>query len=106
MINEESVILVVTARPRPESLDKARSILVEAAPVVHQEKGCQLYAHHEGVGGSLVTIEKWASHEHLVAHANSPTTVQMTRRLQPLLQGPVDVTVLKAISSGFSQGSL
>lgn len=42
LINEESVILVVTARPRPESLDKARSILVEAAPVVHQEKGRQL----------------------------------------------------------------
>lgn len=106
MTSERSVILVVTARPRPEFLSKARSVLVEAAPGAHQEMGCQLYAHHEGVEGTLVTIEKWESQEHLERHANSPATVKMIQQLQPLLQGPVDVTVLSPIPSGYSQGSL
>ena len=76
-----NVIAVITAKPGQ------RDAILEAfhanMPAVHAEDGCIEYAptiDAEGMGGfqtpfgpdTFVVIEKWASKDHLMAHAASP----------------------------------
>ena len=66
-------------------------MLLEVTPDVHQEEGCELYALHEEVGGSLVFIEKWTSRELWVAHGELETVARIHRGVEGLLQSDVDV---------------
>jgi quinol monooxygenase YgiN len=84
-------IVTATFTPKPEHYDEVKRVLLEVTPDVHQEEGCELYALHEEVGGSLVFIEKWTSRELWVAHGELETVARIHRGVEGLLQSDVDV---------------
>src|SRR5210317_458014 len=56
-------VVIATFTPKPDRYDEVKRVLLEVSPEVHQEEGCELYALHEEVDGTLVLIEKWTTRE-------------------------------------------
>ncbi len=92
------VIAIITAKPgrREEVLTAFR----ENVPNVHAEEGCIEYGaavDAEGAGpiqtplgpDTFVVIEKWASMEHLAAHARSPHMAEYGAKVKGLLASRV-----------------
>ncbi|MEU6558269.1 putative quinol monooxygenase [Nocardia nova] len=97
------VVLVATLVPRPDSEEQVQSALLEAVAATHaQDHGCELYAAHRIVRGEpgFVVLEKWASAELLRAHTTGAAFTALTARLEGLLTGPLDVTVLQPLPAG------
>jgi quinol monooxygenase YgiN len=99
-VTDAPIVLVVIATPKPDCLEKARQVLVDATPAVHAEDGCLRYAHHVDSTGCLVTVEKWASKRHLDERVARPETARMIAEMEPLLAKPVEVRVLEPVPSG------
>ncbi|MFF0496500.1 putative quinol monooxygenase [Nocardia aobensis] len=97
------VVLVASLVPRPGTEEQVQSALLEAVAATHaQDHGCELYAAHRSVRGKpgFVVLEKWASAELLSAHASGAAFAALTAKLDGLLTGPLDVTVLQPLPAG------
>lgn len=95
-------IVIAIFQPKPQHLEQVRSALKEIMPEVHQEPGCELYALHEGVEGSLVFIEKWANRENWMKHNNFHTVARIKQAVDGLLDKPIDVHELYGVEPGTS----
>ena len=94
-----SVVVVATITPLPGHADEVAAAFAEAAPLVHEEDGCELYALHQAAD-RLVMIEKWASPEALRTHRKSAALAVLNPRLAGKLTGPAEVVVLQAVPAG------
>lgn len=94
------VVVVATLMPIPEHREEVIAALEKAIAQVHEnDKGCELYALHEG-SDRLVFVEKWASEDDLGAHGSSPALTTLTAELDGKLQGPLDVQLLRPHPAG------
>ncbi|MDJ0105186.1 MULTISPECIES: putative quinol monooxygenase [Rhodococcus] len=96
------VILVAKMIAKPDQVDLVESTLKSAAPAVHEESGCQLYALHRKAGttGEFVMIEKWASQEDLGAHFKGSVMREIGAVLKSALVTPPEVQLLEQIPAG------
>lgn len=71
------------------------------SPLVHQEKGCELYAAHlEQDTDTVVMIERWSSREDLEAHAKGEPLALLNRLNDAHLVKPYEVRFLDAVALG------
>ncbi len=91
-------IATVEAKPGHEAA-------VEAAirPCIEgtrKEAGCHLYTVHTDLDhpGRFVFIERWASREALSLHEKEPHFLAMAKAFEPLLNGPLQVQILRELA--------
>jgi quinol monooxygenase YgiN len=94
-----AVVVVASVRPEAERRDDVWAELEKAAPQVHAEDGCELWALHEAKG-AFVIIEQWRDPAALKAHGSGPVFTGLTRALEGQLEAPLDVQVLSPKSVG------
>ncbi|MGW4093437.1 putative quinol monooxygenase [Nocardia sp. NPDC004750] len=98
----EPCVVVATMIAKPGQEELVERTLRTAAPAVHSEPGCLLYALHRRIGepGRFVMIEKWASKEALRAHGQSAVLREVNAALSDALSGPAEVLVFDALPAG------
>ena len=87
-----SVVVVATITPKPGEEEAVREAILAAAPKVHGEPGCELYAAHEA-DGAFVMVEKWESPEALATHGvvrGGWLAVRRVGRCHPWNPGGID----------------
>jgi quinol monooxygenase YgiN len=94
-----TVTLIATARPKPGRLQEYIDAFGPVLPLVHQEKGCELYSLHSD-GEKVIVIERWASQDDLIEHANGAAIGSLTAINDDVLSEPLDVQVLTNIPFG------
>lgn len=73
----------------------------EVSPLVHEERGCELYAAHLEQGGdTVVMVERWSSREDLDAHASGAPLARLTELNEGVLVKPYDVWLLDNVPLG------
>ena len=87
-------IVIAIFTPKPEHFEQVKDSLLAITPEVHDEPGCELYALHEGVDGTLVFIEKWTTRELWVAHSSFHTVTRIKAAVEGLLEKPINVREL------------
>lgn len=87
-------IVIAIFTPTPDHFEQVKASLMAIMPEVHKEPGCELYALHEGVDGTLVFIEKWTTREHWVTHSDFHTVTRIKEAVEGLLDKPIDVREL------------
>ena len=98
-----TVVVTAVFTPAAGSRDRLVEALQKAIPAVHDEPGCLLYAIHDAEDGSIVMIEKWASHSDLSAHANGSAVARLNTLIEGLIAKPVLVTTMTPIPAGIPQ---
>lgn len=93
----------VPAEGKKESLIAA---LAATIPGVHAEDGCELYAIHDAVDGTITMVEKWSSAELLAAHATGAATAALNAVIEGLIAQPVAVTTMTPIATGTADQGL
>ncbi|MET8777141.1 MULTISPECIES: putative quinol monooxygenase [Nocardia] len=98
----EPCVVVATMFAKPGQEELVEKTLRAAAPAVHAEPGCLLYALHRRIGepGRFVMIEKWASKEALRTHGQSAALREVGAALGDALTGPAEVLVFDALPAG------
>ena len=91
-------VVIATFHPHPEHYEQVKRVLLEVSPEVHQEEGCELYALHEEVDGTLVLIEKWTSRELWQAHLALDTVTRIQKGVGGLLEGDVEVREMYGVT--------
>ena len=91
-------VVIATFTPHPEHYEQVKRVLLEVSPEVHQEEGCELYALHEEVGGTLVLIEKWTTRELWQEHLTLDTVTRIQRGIEGLLEGDVKVREMYGVT--------
>lgn len=77
----------------------------EVSPLVHEEKGCELYsAHLEQDGDVVVMVERWTTRADLDAHASGSPLARLNELNADLLSKPYDVWFLNNMPLGDAQG--
>ena len=103
---EVVVVGAFTAKPGKE--EEAKQALASLIEPTHGERGCILYAFHQGADdpARLVFIERWASPEDIDAHLKSDHVADVLQRVDELFQTS-DITMYSALPGGESEkGSL
>ena len=93
------VVAVLTAKPgmAPRVLDSFEIV----SPLVHEERGCELYAaHREQEGDSVIMVERWTTRADLDAHAAGAPLARLNELNADLLVRPYDVWLLDAVPMG------
>jgi quinol monooxygenase YgiN len=85
------IVVVATFQPKPGARWALTEDLRRFLPLVHQERGCLLYAIHSAHDGTIVMIEKSANRESLDNHSDGPTVAAMRRELTQHLLAPATV---------------
>lgn len=91
-------VVIATFTPHPEHYEQVKRVLLEVSPEVHQEEGCELYALHEEVEGTLVLIEKWTSRELWQEHLTLDTVTRIQKGIEGLLEGDVEVREMYGVT--------
>ncbi len=100
-------VVIATFHPHPEHYEQVKHVLLSVMPEVHQEEGCELYALHEEVGGTLVFVEKWTTRELWQVHSGKDTVARIKSGVQGLLAQDIDVREMYGVESrGNFPGSL
>ena len=97
------VIAIITTKPGMR--DKVLTEFRANMPAVHAEDGCEMYqpgVDADGIGpiqtpvgpDTFVVIEKWASADHLAAHAKAPHMAAYAAKVKDMLASRV-IHVLK-----------
>ena len=94
-----TVTLIATARPKPGRLQEYIDIFTGVLPQIHEEKGCELYSLHSD-GEKVVVVERWASQDDLIEHANGPSIGTLNEFNDDILSEPLEVQVLTNIPVG------
>jgi len=84
-------IVIASFQPLPGKTHELIALIESVIPEVHEEEGCELYALHEEVGGSLVMIEKWTTQAHWHVHNNAPSVAAIHAGLPGLIKGEIVV---------------
>lgn len=93
------VVAVLTAKPGlgAQVIESFR----EVSPLVHAERGCELYAAHLEQGGdTVVMVERWTTRADLDAHAAGAPLARLNELNADLLERPYDVWMLDAVPLG------
>jgi quinol monooxygenase YgiN len=92
-----TVVALLTAKPglAGRVLDSFRVV----SPLVHHERGCELYAAHTD-GSVVIMIERWTSRADLDAHAAGAPLAQLNELNADLLVKPYDVWMLDPVPLG------
>ena len=93
-----SCIVIATFTPKPDHYEEVKRVLLEVSHEVHQEEGCELYALHDEVDGTLVLIEKWSSRELWQAHLALGTVTRIQKGVEGLLEGDVEVREMYGVT--------
>lgn len=102
-----SVVVIAAFQAKDGAEEQLLGALRESVPEIHNEDGCELFALHEGGGGTIVLIEKWASEQLLDAHLAAEPVASLVRRIDPFIASSPEVTRLRPVSAGTpAQGSL
>jgi quinol monooxygenase YgiN len=99
-------VVIATFTPHPEHYEQVRGVLLGVIPDVHQEQGCELYALHEEVEGSLVLIEKWTTRELWQEHLTLDTVTRIESGVEGLLAGDVEVREMYGVARGSAPEAL
>ena len=99
-------VVIATFTPQPENYERVREVLLDVIPDVHQEEGCELYALHEEVEGSLVLIEKWTTRELWQAHLTLTTVTRIQEGIEGLLERDVEVREMYGVAHSAPPESL
>ncbi len=94
-----TVVAVLTAQPgrAPELIEAFR----EVSPLVHAERGCELYAAHvSDDADAVVMVERWTTRADLDAHAAGAPLVRLNELIADMLGRPYDVWFLDAVPLG------
>jgi quinol monooxygenase YgiN len=96
-----ALIVVATFTAKPGLADRILDSFREISPLVHQEKGCELYAaHRERDGDAVVIVERWASAEDLEVHSTAPAVARLHELNTGLLARPIEVWHLDEVPLG------
>lgn len=96
------IVVVATIVAKPGHEDDVEKAFADAAPAVHAEPGCLLYALHKKTAepGVFVMVEKWASQEALGAHMQGEVMRGIGAALRDALAAAPDIQMLEAIPAG------
>jgi len=73
----------------------------EVSPLVHEERGCELYAAHlEQDGDTVIMVEQWTTRADLDAHASGGALARLNELNADLLVKPYDVWFLDSVPLG------
>jgi len=100
-----SVVVVATFLPVEGKRDEVVAALEVAAQSAHAEDGCELYAIHTG-RDRVVLIEKYADMDALTSHGATPALADLVTALDGLLQGGMDLQILRPSPTGGAKGAL
>lgn len=95
----EPVTVVAILTPRPGHTQDVLGSFAKVSPLVHREKGCELYAAHTD-GHVVVMIERWTTREDLDAHASGEVLKLLNEFNVGLLERPYDVWFLENVPLG------
>jgi quinol monooxygenase YgiN len=94
-----SIVVVVTAFPKPEYRAEAVAAFEKTIARVHEEPGVELYALHEGPD-RLVMIEKYASEQARSEHLKGAALADLRTALDGKLSSRLDAQVLEPHAAG------
>lgn len=92
-------VVVAIQTPKAGRLQQVLDAFAVVSPLVHQEKGCELYAAHTD-GRVCVMVERWTTQEDLDAHAAGEPLKQLIGLFGDALEKPYDVWVLDNVPMG------
>jgi quinol monooxygenase YgiN len=94
-----ALVVVATVTPLPECRAEVLAELEKAAPLIHAEEGCELWALHEAKA-SFVLVEQWRDPSALKAHGGGPAFTELTAAIGSKLDKPLEVQVLTPRPAG------
>jgi quinol monooxygenase YgiN len=96
IMNEVYVIAKAIARPgKAELLEAALKAML--APT-RAESGCKLYELHKAEkSGQFYFYEIWQSHESLERHVETPHFQNLQKQLEGLLEGELEINLMRKI---------
>ena len=94
-----SVTVVALLTPKPGMSDQVIESFREVSPLVHRERGCELYAAHTD-GNVVIMVESWTTQADLDSHATGAPLARLNELNSPLLVTPYDVWVLANVQLG------
>jgi quinol monooxygenase YgiN len=101
-----SVLVVAVIHPRAGLTQRVIDAFHEISPLVHEERGCELYAAHAN-DEVVVMVEQWASQADLDAHAAGAPLKRLHELFEGVLDAPADVYALAAVPLGdLSKGKI
>ncbi|NLA28592.1 MAG: antibiotic biosynthesis monooxygenase [Propionibacterium sp.] len=84
--------VIATIHPLPGKVQEIVEAFRVVSPLVHQEKGCELYALQVDQDAEKVyVIERWSTAADLDAHANGAAMEKLNELSAHLLETPTDV---------------
>jgi len=99
-----SLVVVAVLVAKPGKGSQVIESFREISPLVHAEKGCELYAAHlEQDGDTVVMVERWTTRADLDAHAAGLPLARLHALNADLLERPYDVWLLDAVPTGTAQ---
>ncbi|TDW31213.1 putative quinol monooxygenase [Cryobacterium psychrophilum] len=96
-----SIIVIATLLPNPGRVQDALDAFAGAAPLVHEEAGCELYALHTDQS-KLVMVERWATADDLAAHSTGDAMAELNRLMGDALTGAPEVSIMANVPTGVS----
>ena len=94
-----SVVVIATLIPKPGRYQDALEAIAGAAPLAHQEAGCELYALHTDQS-KLIMVERWSTSADLAAHAAGEAMAELNRLMGDALTLAPEVTVTVNVPLG------
>jgi quinol monooxygenase YgiN len=94
-------VVVAIQTPKPGRLQDVLSAFSVITPLVHEERGCELYAVHTD-GAAVYVIERWTTMDDLDAHAAGLPLVQLDELRGDALAEPVVVHVMENVPIGLA----
>jgi quinol monooxygenase YgiN len=97
MSSEIRVVAVVQGKPG--TADAIEQVLSRCAVPSRAEAGCLFYTPHRDLDHAdrFVFFERWASRAALAEHERTEHFQQLVRDLTPLVDKPLDVSILEAL---------
>ena len=91
-----SIILIVDAKLKPESISKAVEFFAEIVPGTRAFEGCEAIdvCIDSEDAGNLVLVEKWVSMEHYKKYHHWREETGVLDQIRAMLDGPVSRRVL------------
>jgi quinol monooxygenase YgiN len=93
------VVVVATLTPLDGHTQNVLDAFGAASPLVHQEKGCELYAVHTD-GKRVVVVERWTELADLQTHSEGAAIGELNRLNAGHLEGPAEVLVTENVPIG------
>lgn len=103
--NSSPVVVIATFRPKLGAEEEVMDAFRRFLPLVHDERGCELYAIHAAPDATIRMIEKWATRADLDEHSTGIVAAQMRAAIEPYLRSSAEVTVLEPLLAGLGSAA-